>query len=272
MLLLLSTALAVISCMLLAVLRASVWLSAISLVISMGGIALWIFRKKLPRAAVLGGGIACILIAAVILVPAGKPASAIRGYTEILEEAELAVHEGKYEQAQLLIQKVEDVYGSDDTTIALTAARLAGQMEYGEALAAIEQLTDTSSRMYYSLKEQIYMQEDPDAHIEDLCILYIEAAQKHPDWTYMKKRAGIAQMQQKNYASAVYYLEEAVLQDPKDAESYYYLGAANYYRNDYETAQSCFVKALEYDLPEVHASDLLWYLQQMEITEQEGLQ
>lgn len=272
MLLVVSAALAVISCMLLTVLHASVWLSAISLLVSMGGMALWIFRKKLPRVAVYAGGIACILIAAAVLVPAGKPASVIRGYTEILEEAEKAIQDGKYEQAQLLIQQVEEVYGPDDTTIYLTAARLVGQNEYGEALAVIEQLTDTESRMYYSLKEQIYMQEDPDAHITELCALYIEAAQKQPDWTYAKKRAGIAQMQQKNYAGAVYYLEEAVLQDSKDAESYYYLGAAHYYQNDYETAKSCFVKALECDLPEMHASDLLWYLQQMEITGQEGLQ
>lgn len=264
------SAIALIALLMLAVLQSSMLLSTLSLLLALGGIALWILRKKLPKWLVLTGGIVCILAAAVLLVPAGNGADDFYGYTSRLEDAEEAIHNGKYEQAKLLIEEVEEGYGVDDQTVYLSVIRMIAQKDYEGAYNKIEQMSDHHAQLYYTMKEQIYRSDTVSDNMDALCAMYVAAAQDHPDWTYMHKKAGIARMQQKNYSSAIYFLETALMQDMEDAETYYFLGVSNYYMSDYSTAQSCFANAIDYGLDSGYDSDLLWYLKQMNIGTQEG--
>lgn len=267
MLILLLAALGVMALMALTILHASVWISLLSLLCVLGGIALWILRNKLPKMAVTGGGIACAVVAAVLLIPAGNHADDFSGYTSIAEDAEQALVNGKYEQAQLLINRIEEVYGEDDNTIYMTVVRMVAQRDYAGAYDKIEHMKDKTSKLYYAMKEHIYQQDPSEGTVEGLCAVYLAAAKEYPDWTYMQQKAGISQIQMKNYESAVYFLERSLLQDTENAVTYYYLGMAHYYLSEYEVSMNCFEAALERDLHEDYTKDLLWYVNQME---QEG--
>lgn len=235
----------------------------ISVLFCMAGIGLCLLGKKLSKALAGTGRIVCVVLACVLLIPAGNGKNPVSTYENDLGEARKALEKGKLDQGIELLEEMEETYGQDDNIICLRTVEMVSKGDYEGAYEEIERMSDRKSMLYYAVKEQIYTHDSSGETIDGICAMYLEAAKEWPEWTHMQKYAGIAQLEKDQYESAVYFLERAVVQDMEDAESYYYLGAANYYLNNYETSQTCFEKALEYDLAEEYYSDIVWYVQNM---------
>ena len=122
---------------------------------------------------------------------------------------------------------------------------------------------DKSSLLYYAVMEQIYIADPSQQSVQDIYAIYLEAAQEWPEWTHMQKYAGIALFEQGQYTAAEYYLLRAHTQDEADYQTVYYLGAVDFYQNDYENSMSYFNRALELGADEEVQSDIIWYVTEM---------
>lgn len=212
--------------------------TAVAVVCAAAGTVFWLVcgRKKVRKLVRTAAAAVCVLLSGASIALSGGTGRGELSYEDML--------------------KNDPVY---EETVALLA-----DGEYEAAQEVLNGISDRTSALFYAVQEQIYRMEASEDAVEKLCGLYLEAAGQWPDWTYMQKNAGIAQIEQGNYKSAGYYLERVAVQNESDAQTWYYLGVADYYLSDYETAKNCFEKALELELDADYDNDIIWYVRQME--------
>ena len=104
---------------------------------------------------------------------------------------------------------------------------------------------------------------------EDLFDTYIEAADAWPDWTYMQKYAGVAQMERYNYGAAESYLRQAYKQGENDPVLLFEIGALKFYQGNYEASIHFFQEAVEHELPVEMYEYVAYFLYQIKGEETE---
>ena len=246
-------------------LHASFWMSLAALLLTLIGFLLLVLSKgqahglkKIVAFLCIGAGILFLWNAGERIRPEG-----IRSYESMLKEVRDQLAEGNYDKAAEGLGELEEAYGPDDTIRLLRAVESLGKGNYEEAFGHTRSIEDKSSILYYAVMEQIYIADPSEQSVDDIYAMYLEAAQAWPDWTRMQKYAGIALFEQGQYAGAEYYLLRARIQDGTDYQTVYYLGAVDYYRNDYESSREYFNQALELGADEGIQSEILWYLEAM---------
>lgn len=245
-------------------LKTSLFFTILAVGVSLAGVAAGIFQKHLEKKIRILVNVFGIILSCSFLILSAGNGNGQTSYEKRLERAENELEKGELDKGLEILSKLEETYGADDNTIYLKTLELLAKQDYEGAYAQLEQMADKKSTLYYAVKEQIYTMDPSEESFTGICNMYIEAASEWPEWTYMQKRAGMAQLELKNYRSAAYFLERALLQDREDGEIYYYLGAANYYLSNYETCYKCFDEALEYGVSKELEDYILWYVNQIE--------
>lgn len=189
-------------------------------------------------------------------------------YAEQVADVEELMEEEKIEEALELMDEVDKEFGRTDRISKDRALIYMYMRKYEEAINQAEQLSDKSSMEYYSLKEQIYEYMGEEG-IEELFDTYIAAANDWPEWTYMQKYAGIAQMERYNYGSAEAYFHQAYKQGKTDPALLFAIGALKYYQGDYEASVRFFQEAVDHELPIEMYDYVTYFLEQIKGEEME---
>lgn len=248
------------------VFHGSVLMSVLTILFSIGGIALRVGSFKLPKKAVTAMVIACVLFGALTLCGAGsrKQSGGIRNYEDRLFSVQELLMDGKLDRAVQELTELEALYGSDDNTHILWALENLIKENLEEAYAQMSRVSDKQSQLYYAVMERIYIKDSSEASVEQIYALYIEAAKQWPDWTHMQKYAGIAYFEQNNYSGAQYYLSRAFSQDETDDRVAFYLGAVAYYQGEHEQSRQYFNEAIKLGADDDTCAEIIWYVEQME--------
>lgn len=246
--------------------QGSVFFSLLAIIVSIAGIGLQIFRKKLPVKLMRLLTVLCILLSVILMwntrIRAQK--GGIQEYEERLHVVQELLLDGELDEAVAELSELEEMYGSDDNTRILRALEnlLKGNTE--NAYGNMSRVSDKTSKLYYAVMERIYIEDPSDESVEKVYSMYAEAAEKWPYWTHMQKYAGIAQFEQGNYAGAEYYLLRAFTQDATDYRVAYYLGAVKYYLGNEEASRQYFNEAIELGADDETCSNIIWYVEKME--------
>lgn len=238
----------------------------VTILICAAGLIVFIFQNKMPKAAAGILQAVTVILTCICLVFTGESSSAsvFALYNKSLEGAEEYLKEGELDQAVKVLEAMEEKYGMDDNMVFLRTIELLEKEDYENAYAEVERMQDKKSVYYYAAKEQIFIQDPSKESVENIYRMYQEAADVWSDWTYMQLMNGVALFEQGDYKSALYYLEQAKKQEETNSRTLYYLGAVNYYLNDFDTSIAYFEKALEIGLDEEFENDIIWYVQNME--------
>lgn len=169
-------------------------------------------------------------------------------YAEKIINAENLMKEEKLEEALEALDEIEREFGKIDRVYKNRALIHMYEKNFEKAIAQAEQLSDKTSKEYFTLKAYIYEYMGEEGK-EGLFDTYIEAADAWPNWTYMQKYAGVAQMERYNYGSAESYLRQAYKQGENDPILLFEIGALKFYQGDYEASVHFFQEAIEKELP-----------------------
>lgn len=241
-------------------------LSILALAFGLAGIILRIPKAGIPDKAKGVLPMVCLAVCTVCLWKTETRAqeNGILYYQQQLDRALDQIEKNDPDAAMKTISDLEETYGSDDNTLMLQAMKELENDNYGDAYEIMKRVTDKTSQMYYAVMEQIYMADPSEKSVEQIYDLYLEAAKEWPEWTYMQKYAGIKQFDKGLYNGAEYYLLRAYSQNDSDAGTCFYLGAVNYYLEEYEDSIAYFGRSVDLGADEQTQKDIYWYIQQME--------
>ena len=241
-------------------------LSILALVFGLAGIVLKILKVGISDKVAGFLSVVCLAVCAVCLWNTETRAqeNGILYYQKQLDKALDQIDKKDLDAATKTVSDLEEIYGADDNTLMLRAMKELGNNNYDDAYENMKSVTDKTSQMYYAVMEQIYIADPSENSVERIYDLYLEAAKEWPGWTYMQKYAGITQFEKGLYEGAEYYLLRAYKQDGSDARTCYYLGAVNYYLEDYEDSVAYFKHSVDLGADEQTQRDIYWYIKQMQ--------
>lgn len=189
-------------------------------------------------------------------------------YAEKIINAENLMKEENLEEALEALNEIEKEFGKTDRVHKNRALIYLYEKNFKKAIAQAERLSDKTSKEYFSLKAYIY-EYMGEAGKEYLFDTYIEAADAWPDWTYMQKYAGVAQMERYNYGAAEAYLHQAYRQGGDDPILLFEIGALKFYQGDYEASVHFFQEAVDHELPIEMYEHVAYFLYQIKGDETE---
>lgn len=184
-------------------------------------------------------------------------------YEEQLEHITKLITGEKTEEAQKSIDLLVSGYGQSDNTIFLEALLLTQERKFSQAISRLNSCANKKSVEYYALAESIYIAESNPHKVNDLSNLYFNAAADFPEWTHAQKMAGMARLDQREYAMAEYLLLRAYEQDPMDFKTAYYLGVVSYELMRIDMALEFFNESVELGADEQTRNYIAWYVNEM---------
>lgn len=202
---------------------------------------LWFLGKRDRKIFVLG-----IIIAVVGLLGScfRERESYIQTYRSEIERANVYLEKEKTEEALALLDELELNYGKREETVMIRMICHLVDGDYDKALAVAKDYPNRTTQEYYSVMEDIYKELEESGE-ENLNVLYLEAAEKYPNWLHMQLSAGMVQLKQKQYNSAKNYFERAYYLDYENGMAPYLLGLTSYYMGDYRNCLFYYNEALE---------------------------
>ena len=221
--------------------------------------------KKFPPAlknGIMCGGFALCLLFFALMKPQNSKYQ-LTGYMEDMIKVEKMINNND-KKAEKTLNKLKDKYGQTDSIMGLYAILCLNDEDLEGAYAYMNQYSNRSSREYYQRMEYLYLLDSSRDTSGYLYGLYEEAAEKHLDWGYMQRMAGVANFEKKYYDKAEYYLLSAVALDDQDAMAYYYLGAVYFEKGHFDDCKKYFYKALESGVSDEVQSWIAWYVERME--------
>lgn len=176
-----------------------------------------------------------------------------------------AVNSGKAEKAETRKNEMVEKYGEDDGVRFVMAADAISKGNIGTAEQIVNSFSDKKSQEYYILQEEIITAKyvTADDLRDNLCPLYIEAADTFPEWTYVSKNAGGMLFDSGEYNKSAYYLTRALISSEEDDPMiYYYLGASLCEQGYYDKGLTMLDKALELGVDDEFKGYISWYAHQ----------
>lgn len=184
-------------------------------------------------------------------------------YEVSLDSAMDLVEKDKLDEAWEEIDAIKEIYGMSDNTVALEVVAYLAEGSYDDALSALNGYSSKTSVDYYVLLESIYLVHGAQKNGDSLSRMYREAADFHPNWTYVQQMAGMAYISLSEFTRAEYHLLRAYEQEPSDYKTPYYLGVASYEQRRMEEALGFFQESLDREADDETQSYIAWYIQEI---------
>lgn len=197
------------------------------------------------------------------LTPMNSVEGGINAYEEALEKAMSHLEKDNIEAARIVIDDIKDRFGASDNTIFLETLGFLAEEDYENAKLAVYGYSSQTSYDYYTLLEMVYVAEGTEKNLGQLLNLYLDGASRHPYWTYIQKMAGIALIQNEDFAKAEYHLLRAYEQDPSDYKTAYYLGVTAYEQEHMDDAMIFFQESIERQADEETMGYIAWYTEEI---------
>ena len=149
------------------------------------------------------------------------------GYFDHMKQLESLTSYLENEKSDKAAEKrteIEEKYGEDDSLRYALAVDAIFKGNISDAETIVDSFSSRESAVYYLLWEEIIAAKyaSNEELVKNLEPLYIEAADKYPEWEYMNKNAGCFLFDEREYAKACYYLTNAyVYADEPDGEVMY---------------------------------------------------
>lgn len=181
-------------------------------------------------------------------------------YHDRLYAAAAQIEKEDLDRGVELLDALDEEYGITDRSLYVRAGGWLSLGEYGEARSCLEQVQDRTDRNWYLYMEKIYAVEGTE---EELAELYLTAAEKLPEDSYMQYMVGLVRLSGGAYESAAYYFQRAAKLDENEALSCYYLGVICQEQGKTKEAGQYFEEAMRRGVDEEKKAYIQWYLEQM---------
>lgn len=185
-----------------------------------------------------------LIVAGVLGVCLSEQDSYVQTYGNELNRVNVLIDKEKTEEALEILDDLEEDYGLRDEIVMARITCHFHDGDYDEALEVAQTYPNKDSQEYYSTIKEIYKEMEEDGK-ENLDNLYLEAANKWPNWLEMQLSAGMVQLERKEYSSAQKYFERAYYLDYENGMSAYLLGMTAYYMGDYKNCLFYYNDALK---------------------------
>lgn len=218
--------------------------------------------KLLPRKIIRSLSVAGVVLLLLIGLWSGMKTSsaAYLGYDAAVAHVEEMLFDGKYAQADELLDQLIQDYGANDQLQLYKAKAAMGQADYAGVDNYLSLTANKSSDQFYLIRGQAYEQAGLYDQAQDT---FVRAASQYPLWREMQLFAGIQAVNNQDYAVGEYFLRRAFEQDPTEAVPLYYLGVIRYDQGLYTEAEDYFTEALDIGIESKITSYISWYRQQM---------
>lgn len=197
------------------------------------------------------------------LTPMTSVEGGINAYEEALEKAMTHLENDNIEEASIVIDDIKTRYGPSDNTVLLETLGFLAEEDYENAKLAVYGYSSKTSYAYYTLLEMVYVAEGAEKNLGQLLNLYLDGASHHPYWTYIQKMAGIALIQNEDFAKAEYHLLRAYEQEPSDYKTAYYLGVTAYEQEHMDDAMVFFQESIDRQADEETMGYIAWYTEEI---------